>query len=266
MSHNQARHVYHTMPVDSTAFMNEWKGQSLDGIVEQVKDGSTLRVRLLLPEGDHQVVNLALAGVRAARASGKPGETSEPFGEEGKFFTESRLLQRAVKVTLLSLPGSTAASPFQANGANAAATASIFIGTGMVFFLLTQSRLQLISVTVLHPAGNVAEHLVAAGLARVVDWHAGMLASTAGAMERLRGAERNAKEKNLGLYASSGTSSDKPNGAPAPSGASGAKNFEGTVIRVWTGDQISIVDSRGKERRVQLSSVRGPKYAFISMV
>ena len=42
-------------------------------------------------------------------------------------------------------------------------------------------------VTVLHPAGNIAEHLVGAGLARVVDWHAGMLASTGG-MERLRAA------------------------------------------------------------------------------
>jgi staphylococcal nuclease domain-containing protein 1 len=72
----------HTMPVDSAAFMAEWRGTPLDAVVEQVKDGSTLRVRLLLPEGDHQVVNLALAGVRAARAAGKPGETSEPLGEE----------------------------------------------------------------------------------------------------------------------------------------------------------------------------------------
>jgi hypothetical protein len=77
-----ARAVHHTMPVDSAAFMAEWKGKPLDGIVEQVKDGSTLRVRLFLPEGDHQVVNLALAGVRSARAAGKPGESSEPFGEE----------------------------------------------------------------------------------------------------------------------------------------------------------------------------------------
>ena len=41
----------------------------------------------------------------------------------------------------------------------------------------------------LHPAGNIAEHLVAAGLARVVDWHAGML-SASGGMEKLRAAER----------------------------------------------------------------------------
>ncbi len=40
---------------------------------------------------------------------------------------------------------------------------------------------------VLHPAGNIAEFLVAAGLARVVDWHAGML-SNSGAMEKIRAA------------------------------------------------------------------------------
>lgn len=70
------------MPTDSHAFMGEWRGKELDALVEQVKDGSTLRARLLLPDGDHNVVNLALAGVRASRASTKPGETAEPYGEE----------------------------------------------------------------------------------------------------------------------------------------------------------------------------------------
>ena len=51
-------------------------------LVEAVKDGSTLRVRLLMPEGEHQFINLALAGVRAPRAAAKQGEQSEPFGEE----------------------------------------------------------------------------------------------------------------------------------------------------------------------------------------
>jgi staphylococcal nuclease domain-containing protein 1 len=51
-------------------------------IVEQVRDGTTLRVRLLMPDGEHQVVNIALAGVRSARASSKQGEPSEPWGEE----------------------------------------------------------------------------------------------------------------------------------------------------------------------------------------
>lgn len=110
-------------------------------------------------------------------------------------------------------------------------------------------------LSVLHPAGNVAEHLVAAGLARVVDWHAGILAA-GGGMERLRAAEKTAKERRAYLYAN----------APAPGisrtgSASGgpAKAFDATVTRIWSGDQISIVDKDGKERRLQLSSTRGPK-------
>ncbi|KAF9060106.1 transcription factor [Rhodocollybia butyracea] len=234
----QARAVHHSMPTDSQAFLSEYKGKSLDAIVEQVRDGTTLRVRLLLPEGDHQVVNIALAGVRAARASTKQGEPSEPWGEEAKFFTESRLLQRPVRVQLLSLPTSTA-TPFQATGnGNVPATASLFIGT------------------VLHPAGNVAEFLVAAGLARVVDWHAGMLASNGG-MERLRSAEKNAKEKRLCLYAGSA----QPTTSKTTTTANGQnRSFEATVIRVWSGDQISVLEKgSSKERRLQLSSTRGPK-------
>ena len=108
----------------------------------------------------------------------------------------------------------------------------------------------------LHPAGNVAEHLVAAGLARVVDWHAGMLACSGG-MERLRAAEKTAKEKRVCLYANAPVPSAKSNGSTT-NGAS--RSFDATVVRVWSADQISVVDrDSGKERRLQLSSTRGPK-------
>ena len=85
------------MPADSQAFLKEWKDQMIDGgsfilhkdyaqlppgIVEQVRDGSTVRVRLLLSEDLHQIVNVSLAGVRSPRIGGKDGETTEPFGEE----------------------------------------------------------------------------------------------------------------------------------------------------------------------------------------
>lgn len=92
------------MPLESQAFVTEHKGKVLDGqpiclslqvcrvtyfcvlaLVEQVRDGSTLRVRLYMPEGDHQVVNLSIAGVRCARSSGKPGESAEPWGDEVGF-------------------------------------------------------------------------------------------------------------------------------------------------------------------------------------
>ncbi|TFK92076.1 transcription factor [Polyporus arcularius HHB13444] len=236
----KARTTHYMMPTDSQAFITEWKGQQIDGLVEQVKDGSTLRIRLLMPDGDHQFVNLALAGVRSSRVASKPGESSEPWAEEAKFFTESRLLQRYVRVQLLSLPNATA-TPFQA-GANATAPppASIFIGS------------------VLHPAGNVAEFLVAAGLARVVDWHAGMLASSGG-MERLRAAEKVAKEKRACLYANAPAPSAKSNGTAINGNT---RQFDGTVVRIWSGDQISVIDrDTGKERRIQLSSTRGPRLA-----
>lgn len=165
----KTRNVHHNMPADSQAFVNEWKGKSIDGelafhtvrlkplahlskaIVEQVRDGSTLRVRLLLPEGDHQIVNIALAGVRCPKASTKQGETAETWGEEvvprsfqprcdvditvkAKYFTESRLLQRPVRVQILSLPASTAI-PFQSTANNAPPPASVFIGNGQLFFV-----------------------------------------------------------------------------------------------------------------------------------
>ncbi|KAL5631513.1 hypothetical protein ACGC1H_007134 [Rhizoctonia solani] len=227
--------VQYTMPADSAAFVNEWKGKSIDAIVEQVRDGSTLRVRLLMPEDQHQFANISLAGVRCPRAGGRDGEAAEEFGEEAKFFTESRLLQRVVRVQILSLPAPTS-TPFASTTDNAPPTASVFIGN------------------VLHPNGNIAEFLLAAGLARVIDWHAGMLAAN-GAMEKLRGAEKSAKEKKLKLYSKIVT----PATATSTTPAAQRGPVDATVIRVWSGDQVSIVDKEGRERRVQLSSVRAPK-------
>lgn len=113
----------------------------------------------------------------------------------------------------------------------------------------------------MHPAGNVAEHLVAAGLARVVDWHAGMLASSGG-MEKLRAAEKAAKEKRLCLYANAPAAAASKSNGVAANGQSRA--FDATVIRVWSGDQISVVEKEtSKERRLQLSSIRGPKCVFL---
>ena len=162
-----------------------------------------------------------------------------------------------MKVTLLSLPQSTA-TPFQTGSSSAPSPATILIGNG-VWDAIREFRErvvdEILSAVVIHPVGNIAEHLVAAGFARVVDWHAGMLASSGG-MERLRAAERVAKEKRLCLYANLPTpSTSKANGYAGGN----SRNFDGTVTRVWSGDQLSIIDKEGKERRVYLSSTRAPK-------
>jgi len=58
------------MPADPHAFINEHKGKDIDGmhtlvglplisaIVEQVRDGTQVRVRLLLDDHTHQFINL----------------------------------------------------------------------------------------------------------------------------------------------------------------------------------------------------------------
>ncbi len=110
------------MPTDSQAFITEYKGQQIEGnprsiylmqttvlglttsigLVEQVKDGSTLRIRLLLPDGDHQFVNIALAGVRCARVASRPGDTSEPWGEEVSH-ARARVMRAVVHVIVVGV-------------------------------------------------------------------------------------------------------------------------------------------------------------------
>ena len=41
-----------------------------------------LRIRLILPEGYHQFVNVNLAGVRCPRTASKQGEAAEQWAEE----------------------------------------------------------------------------------------------------------------------------------------------------------------------------------------
>ena len=110
---------------------------------------------------------------------------------------------------------------------------------------------------VLHPVGNIVEFLLGAGLAHFVEWHSGMLAPYGGS-EKLRAADRAAKEKRIGLHANSATA------LALSKSISGTANgperaFEGSIIRIWSGDQITILTRDGKERRVQLSSTRSPK-------
>jgi hypothetical protein len=94
----QHRVVHSQMPADPQAFLKEWKDQMLDGmsflymsiplikslflaIVEQVRDGSTLRIRLILSDELHQIVSIMLAGVKSPKF-GRDNEPNEQYAEE----------------------------------------------------------------------------------------------------------------------------------------------------------------------------------------
>lgn len=236
-----ARRVNYTMPEDPNAFLAEYKGQQLGAIVEGVTNGSQIRARLLISPEHHQFVNLGIAGIRAPRSgnlSGREDVQGEEFGDEARFFVESRLLQRLISVTLLSLPTPTA-GPTANGNSTPPQQVSLFLGT------------------VQHPAGNIAALLVQQGLARIVDWHAGFLASspTPSMMSELRRAEADAKSHRRALY------KDLPDPRlAAQKAAASGRSFDALVTRVWGADMLSIVkNGEQSERRIQLASVRQPR-------
>ncbi|VDP21407.1 unnamed protein product [Echinostoma caproni] len=142
------------------SLVDKYKGKRLHGVVEYVRDGSTMQVTLIpdtLDEGSvYYNIMISLSGIKAPTVA-------EPFGLDAQFFVESRLLQRDVMVLLESI-----------NNQN-------FIGS------------------VLHPNGNIAEVLLREGLARCIDWNLNLV-SVPGASEAYKAAERSAKERRLRLW------------------------------------------------------------------
>lgn len=146
-------------------FLKEWKGKTVDGVVERVISGDRLLIRLMLTPKKHWQVMTLLAGIRTPSTERTAqGKTlpAEEYGKEAKDFVQHRLLQRAVKVKIVG------ASP----------------------------QGQLVA-TVLHPKGNISEFLLLDGLARCNDFHSTMLG---GDMAKLRAAEQQAQAAHLRLH------------------------------------------------------------------
>ncbi|XP_005100071.2 staphylococcal nuclease domain-containing protein 1 [Aplysia californica] len=141
-------------------FVDSHHSKPIDAVIEHVRDGCTVRA-FLLPSFDY--VTVMLSGIKCPMnktdAEGK--QTPEPFMEEAKFFTESRLLQKDIKIILEGVSNQN------------------FLGT------------------VLHPNGNITEFLLKEGFARCVDWSMGVVTQ---GTDKLRAAEKLAKEKRLRIW------------------------------------------------------------------
>ncbi|KAI9753075.1 MAG: hypothetical protein M4579_005347 [Chaenotheca gracillima] len=152
---------------DPKSFTEEWKGKSIDSIIEKVLSGDRLIVRLLLSPTKHIQTIVVVAGIRApgtkrVNVSDGKEQPGEEGGDEARSFVEERLLQRNVKVDVLG----------------------------------TTPQNQLVA-SVNHPNGSIAEFVLRAGLARCSDFHTTFLG---GAMASLRQAEKHAKDNKLGLF------------------------------------------------------------------
>ncbi|KAF3919685.1 hypothetical protein ABW20_dc0105936 [Dactylellina cionopaga] len=148
-------------PSDPNGFLQKYKGQKLEAVVERVIAGDRVAVRLILTPKEHQQVVVLVAGIKAPQSK-RPDSPAEEYGEEAKNFIEARLLQRTVKVELVGL------SP-----------QNQFIGH------------------VVHPKGSIAEFILMDGLARCFDQHSSMLGV---GMAVLREQEAKAKANRANLW------------------------------------------------------------------
>ena len=228
------RHVSWTLD-DPESFFQANKGMPMAAIVEQVRDGSTLKLYLL---ETGEMISLRLAGLQAPRiaysADGKA--TYDAFAAESRCFSELRLLNRSV----------------------------VIIIDGMDKFNVfpqLSSHLQNFFGRVEHPSGSLAKELLGAGLARVVDWSLNFLPVEE--VSILRGAELEAKKQHLRLWkdwVEVMMSSDQQKAVNTTYAA-----IQGQVLQVMSGDTLIILlDGKdplvpSSQRRVNLASVRAPK-------
>ncbi|XWS51529.1 hypothetical protein CRYUN_Cryun12cG0183800 [Craigia yunnanensis] len=249
--------------LDARGLLDANKGSPMQGIVEQVRDGSTVRVYLL---PDFQFVQVFVAGIQSppmgrraaaeavvetdftsdeqngevsaetqapltsaqrltASSAASPEVAPDPFGAEAKYFTEVRCLHRDVRIVLEGVD-----------------KFSNLIGS------------------VYYPEGETAKdlalELVENGLAKYVEWSANMMEDDA--KRQLKAAELQAKKTRLRMWT---------NYVPPPTNSKAIldQNFTGKVVEVVSGDCIVVADdsvpygSPLAERRVNLSSIRCPK-------
>ncbi|KAI0476527.1 tudor domain-containing protein [Xylariaceae sp. FL0804] len=198
----------------SSIDFNEWKGKTVDGIVERVLSGDRCLMRLKLSDKKHLQVMTLVAGIRTpaterpANQFGQP-QPAEEFGNEARQYVEQRLLQRDVKVEMVGV------SP----------------------------QKQLVA-SLLHPRGSIAEFLLADGLARCNDFHSTMLGPK---MAPLRAAEKKAQIGKLRLH--------KDHVAKE----GGGSTSDMIVSKIMGADTIFVRTKNGAEKRISLSSVRGPR-------
>merc|ERR1711962_77649 len=196
------------------AYVDKAGGKPIPAVIEHIRDGSTVRA-FLLP--DMQYITLMISGIRCPMnkldQDGKIDPNNvEPFSAESKYYTESRMLQRDVEIIL---------ETFNNNN---------FVGT------------------IVHPNGNIAESLLREGFARCVDW---AMATVTGGPEKLRAAEKVAKDKNVRLW-----KDFKPKSLGI---ADKDKDFMGKVVEVVNGDALVVKRQDGTVKKIFLASIRPPR-------
>ncbi|GLT83908.1 hypothetical protein SLE2022_021720 [Rubroshorea leprosula] len=247
---------------DAKGLVDANKGKTLEAIVEQVRDGSTVRV-YLLPE--FQFVQVYVAGIQAPSMGRRP--TLEAAAEKEITADEDNVVSAEPRAPLTSaqrLAGSTGAGaevapePYALEAKHF--TEFRVLNRDVRIVLEGADKFNNLVGSVHYPDGetskDLALELVENGLAKYLDWSANMMEEDA--KRFLKNAELQAKKSRLRMWT---------NFVPLPTNSKAIhnQNFTGKVVEVVSGDCIIVADdsvpygSPLAERRVNLSSIRCPK-------
>ncbi|KAI3684387.1 hypothetical protein L6452_33610 [Arctium lappa] len=247
--------------LDAMGLLAANKGRPMEAIVEQVRDGSSLRV-YLLPE--FQFVQVFVAGIQAPsmgrRTMAEPTTTTEVPYDEPNGGTNDEIrgpLMSAQRVTASSAYNEVAPDPY---GREAKHFTEIRVLNRDVRIVLEGvDKFSNLIGSVYYPDGEAAKdlalELIENGFAKYVEWSASMMEDEA--RRKLKTAELQAKKSKLRLW-----TNYVP---PATNSKAISDNFTGEVVEVVSGDCIIVADdavpfgSPAAERRVNLSSIRCPK-------
>ncbi|XP_073098920.1 ribonuclease TUDOR 1 isoform X2 [Elaeis guineensis] len=245
--------------LDAMGLLAANKGRPMQGIVEQVRDGSTVRV-YLLPE--FQFVQVFVAGVQAPsmgrRAVVEPEITTNDANEEVS--TEARMALTSAQRLVTSTASSTEVAPDPFGREAKHFTEIRVLNRDVRIVLEGVDKFSNLIGSVYYPDGDTAKdlalELVQNGLAKYVEWSANMM--EAEAKRRLKAAELQAKKDRLRIWT---------NYVPPATNSKAIhdQNFMGKVVEVVSGDCIIVADdsvpygSPLAERRVNLSSIRSPR-------
>mmetsp|Transcript_9572 Transcript_9572/g.26839 ORF Transcript_9572/g.26839 Transcript_9572/m.26839 type:complete len:915 (-) Transcript_9572:45-2789(-) len=215
---------------DSLQFFNENKNVELTAVVDQVRNGTTVRAFILDPKHPNKMnlMTIRFAGVQAPVPSYNAKEEDPPFAKEAKQLLEQVLLSRTVKVHLECLDKQ----------------------DGVAF------------ARVLFQNKDPAELMLQVGLARFVQWNCPR--NCVASYTKIEG---NAQRARLRLWSLAKNQAELKNakGAPSSSGSNG--DVSGVVGEILNGGGIVIfegsADNLGpvKQHVVYMASLSVPRLA-----
>ncbi|GAX85627.1 hypothetical protein CEUSTIGMA_g13042.t1 [Chlamydomonas eustigma] len=229
---------------NATAFFQSvGKGSSISAIVDQVMNGSMLRVTLL---PSLQSATIQLCGAQAPSMGRKTVTDASASATDG---TNGAPLSAAA-VAALAPEASGNPEPFAREAKHKTEMQALNREVTLVVEGVDKYN-NLFATVLLPPAGDsLSELLVKEGLAKVMEFSVNMISSGG---QKLRDLERAAKLQKAAIWT---------HYVPAPSNQGKLSDvFVGKIVEVVSGDCVVVKDDRRIERRIQLSSLRAPRMA-----